>query len=79
MPDIILHNIPDHIFALHLQQAEQEGVDIEQHIQRILAQKLPSKRLETITQIEALRREIKTEYGVLDDSTPLIREFRDTL
>jgi hypothetical protein len=44
-----------------------------------LAQKLPSKRLETITQIEALRREIKTEYGVLDDSTPLIREFRDTL
>lgn len=78
MPDIILHDVPEHIIALHTQQAMQEGVDLESHLLEVLQATIEKQdRQGLLQEIIAVQADMKQKYGLLPDSTPFIRGVWD--
>jgi plasmid stability protein len=79
MADVKIRRIPDWVVLHHQARARQAGRSLEEELRLLLTEDdaLRPQR-EFAERARALRQRIFDRYGVLSDSTALIREDRDS-
>ncbi len=81
MAQLLVRNVPDYIVALLKQRAHDNGRSVEAEHRALLdtiAKPATTPTVDPWAEIKAFQAEMKQQYGVLPDSTPIIRHFRDT-
>lgn len=86
MSDLLVRGLSPRIHRGILKMAEAGDLSLNQMVIRLLAEAVEMKetqngvqkrRSEAIRRIEKLREELHRRYGHQEDSTKIIREFRD--
>lgn len=77
MADIRVRNLDDHIVAQLKDQARLHGKSLEGELRDVLTELATRPRREFAAQAAQLRATIKSESGILTDSSRYIREERD--
>lgn len=77
MGDVRVRNLDDNVVAELKDRAKRSGHSLEAELRSLLTAEAFRPRRELAKKLEAMREEIRAEYGTLPDSTPLIREQRD--
>jgi plasmid stability protein len=76
MGQVIVRNLDDRVIAAHKQRAKARGVSMEQQLRDVLTEAAKPGRDEIVADLRRIR--AMTPQGPPIDSTPLIREDRDS-
>lgn len=71
LDEAVVHNLKE--------RAKREGTSVEALLRRFITEATERPRLELLTQLREHQRVMRETCGVLPDSTPGIREWRDGL
>ncbi|MBL8551941.1 MAG: hypothetical protein JNJ73_18275 [Hyphomonadaceae bacterium] len=77
MADVKIRDLDDGLVAFYRQRAEANGRSLEEELRQTLAEKRQRVRLEWAERLAKNHAEFERKYGVLPDSTPGIRAWRD--
>jgi len=77
MPDLLVRNVPEHIMLRLKQQARRNHRSVQKEALEILEEGTQLTMEEWLRLADSIREESKS-WGLLDDSTDLIREDRDS-
>jgi len=77
MADIAIRDLDPKIVELYRQRARMSGHTLEEEIRRALHDHVRRDRDTWVEELRAFRERMKAQYGVMPDSTPIIREMRD--
>jgi plasmid stability protein len=77
MADVKIRKLEDWVVETHRSVAEKAGRSLEEELRRIVTEAalLPQKAF--AHEVRGLQERLAEKYGVMPDSTPLIREDRD--
>ena len=78
MADVRVRNLDDNIVAQLKDRARMHGNSLEGELRDVLTEVAMQPRREIAEQAAKLRTAMKAELGILNDSTPFIREERDS-
>ena len=78
MADVKIRNLEDEVREAYQGMAEEAGVSLEEQLRRVLRDYLSQERRAMILEVEQGLARMRDKYGVLPDSTPGIREDRDS-
>jgi hypothetical protein len=70
--------IDDLSFAAHKREAERSGTPLEEQFANAIRQTAPLTKQEVVQRIVEIQTYMRETYGEMPDSTPLIREMRDS-
>jgi plasmid stability protein len=76
--DVKIRNLDDWVLASHRARAKAAGRSVEEELRYVLTESALAVRREWAERLRRLHEEQEARYGVLDDSTPGIREERDS-
>jgi len=80
MADISIRNLDDFVALALKQRAESHGISMEEEIRLTLKESLTgAKRREASEGVKRFRELMRAKYGTFPDSTPDIREERDSM
>lgn len=77
VPDLLIRNVPDRVMERLKQQAERNGRSVQKEALDILESGTQLTMAEWMERADRTRERLRAE-GFFGDSTPLIREDRDT-
>ena len=77
MADVKIRKLEDWVVETHRALAEAAGRSLEEELRRIVTEAALKPQHEFARKLRALKEELLEKYGVMPDSTPLIREDRD--
>lgn len=77
MADVKIRKLEDWVVETHRALAEAAGRSLEEELRRLVTEAALKPQHEFARQVRALKDELLERYGVMPDSTPLIREDRD--
>jgi plasmid stability protein len=77
MADVKIRKLEDWVVATHRTIAEQAGRSLEEELRRVVTEAAARPQKAFAVQVRALQENLAKKYGVMPDSTPLIREDRD--
>lgn len=77
MPDLLIRNVPERVMERLKQQAERNGRSVQKEALDILESGTQLTMAEWMESTREFHERLKAE-GFVGDSTPLIREDRDT-
>jgi plasmid stability protein len=78
MADVKIRNLDDWVLGSHRTRAEAAGRSVEEELRRVLTEAAHAARLKAAEEFRKVREELRAKYGVMEDSTPGIREDRDS-
>jgi plasmid stability protein len=78
MADVKIRNLDDALHETYRRMAEQNGISLEEQLRRVLSEHVRQERQEMVRVLRADLERMRAKYGVMEDSTPGIREDRDT-
>ena len=78
MADVKIRNLDDWVLSSHRARAQAAGRSVEEELRHVLTEAALAARREWAEKARKLREEMRAKYGVLPDSTPGIREERDS-
>lgn len=79
MGDVRVRDLDDRVVAELKAQAKRDGTTLGEVLRDILTDAAWRPRREWAERLARLRESIRATHGVLPDSTPIIREWRDGL
>ncbi len=79
MGDVRVRDVDDRVVAELKAQARRHGRTLGEELRGILTDAAWRPRREVAAELRKFREEIRDKYGVLPDSTPGIRAWRDGL
>jgi plasmid stability protein len=77
MADVKIRKLDDWVVHSFRAQAKQAGHSLEAELRETLTEVARERRAALLGEINAFRSELRTRYGQMADSTPLIREIRE--
>jgi plasmid stability protein len=77
MTDVRVRNVDDWVVESIRQQARAQGKSLEATVRELLRQEAMRPKQELAARLKKFQDEIRDKYGMLSDSTALIREARD--
>lgn len=77
MAEVKIRNLDDWVLSFHRTRAKAAGRSVEEELRHVLTESASAARREWIARAERLHAEFKAKYGIMEDSTPGIREERD--
>jgi plasmid stability protein len=77
MADVKIRNLDDNLHETYRRMAEQAGISLEEQLRRVLTEHVRQERQEMVRVLMADLERMREKYGVMEDSTPGIREDRD--
>ena len=77
MADVKIRKLDDWVVETHRTIAEQAGHSLEEELRRVVTEVALRPQQAFAAQIRVLQENLAKKYGVMPDSTPLIREDRD--
>ena len=78
MADVKVRKLDDWVVASYKSRAERAGRSLEEELRVTLTDVVAQDRASLMARIEEHQRLMREKYGTLPDSTPLIREDRDS-
>jgi plasmid stability protein len=78
MADVKIRNLDDWVLNSHRARAQAAGRSVEEELRNVLTEAALAARRKAADELRTLREEMRAKYGVLPDSTPGIREERDS-
>lgn len=77
MPDLRIRNVDEVVIQELKDQARRRGTTLGAMVRGVLANEAERPRREVIASLLKHQDEMRQKYGVLSDSTPVIREERE--
>jgi plasmid stability protein len=78
MAEVKIRNLDDWVLASHRTRAKAAGRSVEEELRHVLTESALAVRREWAEKLRKLHEEQVAKYGILEDSTPGIREDRDS-
>ena len=78
MVDVKVRKLEEWVIETLKDRARRAGHSLEQELRRVLTEEALEAQRAAGHRLDALRREMSEKHGTFSDSTPLIREDRDT-
>jgi plasmid stability protein len=78
MADVKIRNLDDWVLSSHRARAQAAGRSVEEELRHVLTEAALAARREWIERLTRFQQELGAKYGELEDSTPGIREERDS-
>lgn len=79
MPDVRVRGLDENIVHLLKAQARQKGLSLQADLKDLLTSAALEPRKKLFEGLRAHQEKMREKYGVLPDSTPLIREERERI
>ena len=79
MTSVRIRNLDERVVAELKYRAKRHGNSLENELRALLTDEAFRPRREAAQRAKAVREAIRAKVGTLSDSTPLIREWRDSL
>jgi plasmid stability protein len=79
MAEIRVRNVDDQVLIAFRDMARRHGRSVAEEARRVIADAVVRPRQELIARLDRLHADILAESGVLDDSTPWIRQERERM
>ena len=79
MAEVKIRNLDDWVLASYRARAQSAGRSVEEELRHVLTEAALAARREWAEKLRQLHAEMEAKYGVLEDSTPGIREERDQM
>lgn len=76
MPDVKIRRLPEWVVVALKARAKQAGRSLEEELRVLLTETAARSRQDCIGELAAFREQLRRRYGLMNDSTPLIREDR---
>ncbi len=77
MAEVRVRNIDDKVVVELKDRAKRHGRSLEAELREMITQEALRPRRELVGDLEQFSESLRAKYGMLPDSTPLIREERD--
>ncbi len=77
MADVKIRKLDDWVVQSFRAQARRAGRSLEEELRQTLTEVARARRAALVDEINAFRESLRARYGMMTDSTPLIREIRD--
>jgi plasmid stability protein len=77
MADVRVRDLDDRVIAELKAQAKRHGKTFGEELRGLLTEAAWRPRREMVAELREHQEQMRAKYGVLPDSTPLIREERD--
>jgi plasmid stability protein len=77
MADVKIRKLDDWVVASFRARARQAGRSLEEELRQFLTEAARERRRRFAGKLEAFGEQLRSKYGEMPDSTPLIREGRD--
>jgi plasmid stability protein len=77
MADVKIRKLDDWVVASFRARARQAGRSLEEELRQFLTEAARERRRDFADKLEAFTEKLRSKYGEMPDSTPLIREGRD--
>lgn len=77
MADVKVRKVADWVVATHRSRAKAAGLSLEEELRRLLTEAASRPPARFVRQAARLREELKRRYGLLPDTTAIIRDDRD--
>jgi plasmid stability protein len=77
MADVKIRKLEDWVVETHRALAEAEGISLEEELRRVVTEAALKPQHDFALKVRALQEDLQAKYGIMPDSTPLIREERD--
>ncbi len=78
MADVKIRKLPDWVVAAYKVRAEHAGRSLEEELRNLLVDGASNSRKDLVRKVRASRARLRRRFGVLSDSTPGIREERES-
>jgi plasmid stability protein len=78
MADVKIRKLPDWVVAAHKSRAQNAKRSLEEELRLLLTAAALKPRQDLPRKIAAFRNSLRRKHGLLPDSTPRIREDRET-
>ena len=78
MAEVKIRNLDDWVLSSHRTRAKAAGRSVEEELRHVLTESALAVRREWAEKLRKLHEEQVAKYGILEDSTPGIREDRDS-
>jgi plasmid stability protein len=78
MAEVKIRNLDDWVLASHRARAKAAGRSVEEELRHVLTEAALATRREWIEKLTRLQAGQEAKYGLLPDSTPGIREERES-
>lgn len=79
MGDVRVRNLDDEVVLVLKDRARRKGVSLEAELREVLSAEALRPRREWFQRLQEMHEDMRREFGVLPDSTPGIRAWRDGL
>lgn len=79
MASVRIRNLDEQVIAQLKDRAKRHGNTFENELRALLTDEAFRPRRELVKRAKEIRESIRAKVGTLSDSTPLIREWRDSL
>jgi plasmid stability protein len=77
MADVKIRKLEDWVVACFRARARQAGRSLEEELRQFLTEAARERRQRFADELDAFTEQLRSKYGEMPDSTPLIREGRD--
>jgi plasmid stability protein len=77
MADVKIRKLDDWVVESFRARARQAGRSLEEELRQVLTEAARERRRRFADKLEAYSEQLRSKYGEMPDSTPLIREGRD--
>lgn len=79
MPDVRVRGLDDEVISLLKANAKKRGLTLQADLRDLLMQVALEPRRKLFAELRAHQSRMREKYGVMPDSTPLIRQERDRI
>lgn len=77
MASLTIRRLDDEVYAALKVRARRNGHSLEAEVREILTERTRAKA-DLVQRLRAFQEEMQEKHGVLPDSTPILREMRET-
>ncbi len=78
MADVKIRKLEEWVVESFRAQARKAGHSLEAELRQFLTEAARQRRQQVIDEIKAFNEQLRAKYGEMSDSTPLIREDRES-
>jgi plasmid stability protein len=76
--EVKIRKLDDWVIETHRAIAAADGISLEEELRRVVTEAALKPQREFARKARAIQEELRAKYGVMPDSTSLIREDRDS-
>lgn len=76
MPTLMIRDLDEQVYEHLRARAEANGTSVEDEAREMLGDRVMN-RADWVAELRAAHEDMRAKYGVLPDSTPLIRQMRE--